>query len=179
MIAKWFSLYDQAARTPLALRVPGGTLRGVTLDQNVEMVDLAPTLLELVGVAPWPDPDLERWKIPHSPMSGTSFAPLLTDPEAPHKDVVYSMNENGLMVRTDHYKLVVYAERGCFNYPDDLFRGIDGAGELYDLRMDPGEHRNLFSDPGYEAEKAGLSVRLLQHLIRDHHWLGKHGSSAH
>ena len=179
MIAKWFSLYDEALRVPLILRLPGGRHASLRLEHDTELVDLAPTLLEAAGVRPPPQPELEANGIPHEPLSGRSLLPLLADPRASHKEAVFSMTENGRMIRADGWKLVLYAERPCFNYPDTLFDGADQAGELYDLTEDPGEHRNRLTDHSCAAVKADLAVGLVQHFIRHHHWLGKHGPNRH
>jgi arylsulfatase A-like enzyme len=179
MIAKWFSLYEEALRTPLVIRLPDGRGLGETREQMIEMVDVAPTLLELAAVPAARDPDLDQWEIPHAPMSGRSFAALFDAPDKPHKDTVFSMYENALMVRTERYKLCLYAERSSFNYPDQLFEGADEAGELYDLAEDPGEHDNLYERPELAPVQADLARRLAQHQIRNHHWLGKHGTSPH
>jgi arylsulfatase A-like enzyme len=74
-----------------------------------------------------------------------------------HRDDVYSEYYNAAvmfdepqaqltMVRTDRHKLVVA-------------HGLD-AGELYDLRDDPGETRNLWHDPGHQAPKIAMLTRL-------------------
>ena len=38
-------------------------------------------------------------------------------------------------------------------------------GELYDLRNDPGEIRNLWADPAHAADKARLCERMLWKMI--------------
>jgi choline-sulfatase len=50
----WFDhgddLYDPATWVPLAIRLPGGGHAGVQVDDPVELVDLAPTILDLLGL---------------------------------------------------------------------------------------------------------------------------------
>ncbi len=55
------------------------------------------------------------------------------------------------MVRTDRWKLVRYA---------------GGEGELYDMRDDPDEQRNLFEDPQHREVVHDLERRLLDWLMR-------------
>ena len=53
LLGHGMSVYESLAHVPLAVRVPGDTLREV--DQVVEQVDLAPALLEVLGIPVNPD----------------------------------------------------------------------------------------------------------------------------
>jgi arylsulfatase A-like enzyme len=44
--------HPKAARIPLMLKLPGGVQAGRTIDQDVCLLDVAPTFLELAGIAP-------------------------------------------------------------------------------------------------------------------------------
>ena len=113
----------------------------------VEAVDIAPTLLDAAGLASAPD------------MEGRSLWPLLTggtDLDR-HRSSVYSeyhnasammqdLNWTSSMVRTTQYKLVAV-------------HGLE-AGELYDLREDPGEAHNRWDDANYLSVKASM-LKLL------------------
>jgi arylsulfatase A-like enzyme len=44
------TLYDEQLRVPLVVRLPGGRLAGTTVDGQVRGVDLAPTILSLLGL---------------------------------------------------------------------------------------------------------------------------------
>jgi len=52
----WFDhgddLYDASTWVPLAIQLPGGDHAGVTVDDPVELLDLAPTILDVLGIAP-------------------------------------------------------------------------------------------------------------------------------
>jgi arylsulfatase A-like enzyme len=117
----------------------------------VELVDLAPTLLEAVG--------LER----HPGMQGRSLWPLLTGaaPLDEHREDIYCEYYNGLvshkdptaqvtMVRMERYKLVVT-------------HGLN-TGELYDLKQDPFETFNRWDDPAYGAVKLEMFQRLCDRM---------------
>lgn len=116
-------LYDATLRVPILLRVPGLTVRDRSIPEPVRLFDLAPTLLDLLKLAA------------PRPMEGTSLTALL-DPEgtlAPlpaRSEAVLAWNWLGVpprvAVRASGFKLI----RGS-------------ALELYDLRRDPGETRNL------------------------------------
>jgi hypothetical protein len=52
--AHGLTLYEEELRVPLIVKQPGRTGRGKVCETMVEMVDLAPTILELVGAPPEP-----------------------------------------------------------------------------------------------------------------------------
>ncbi len=118
------SLYDEQVRIPLVVVAPGA--RGRKVQQVVESVDIAPTLLRLVGVDP------------PSTMRGDDLRPLVFDgdgamPALPAFGTVIQKK----MVVSWPYKLIA-----DFNY--DVF-------ELYDLSEDPAEQKNLYD---LQREKA-------------------------
>lgn len=122
--------YDCLTRVPLMIRWPGKFKGGTKIDSLVELVDLAPTLLDAAGI---PVP---------SAMQGRSLMPLLTGKTTEHRDSVYMeyLDANAAFdippmmmgVRTDKYKLSFYDK--------------PRTGELYDLTKDPGEFNNLWDD---------------------------------
>jgi arylsulfatase A-like enzyme len=141
-------LYDPSVRVPLIVRWPRGLPGGRRLASLVELVDLAPTLLEAAGL------DV------YAGMQGRSLRPLLTgEAEADHhRDDVYCeyLNSSGkprgmpaiyaTMLRTRTHKLIVH-------HGEEL-------GELYDLAADPGERVNLWGEPGAAGTKLALMKRL-------------------
>jgi len=138
------SNYEQAARIPLVVAAPG-TARGAASAALVENVDVLPTLLELAGLEPVTDRD------------GRSFAGVLADPTTPARDHcihVYPRGKRlGRAVRTAGLRLVEW-------------RGFDAAEdtaeyELYDLRDDPDETRNLAAER--PADVAALRAILATH----------------
>jgi arylsulfatase A-like enzyme len=122
-------LEDVVLRVPLVVRPPGGLARGVRVAAPVGLVDLAPTLLALLGLPP------ER------AFEGRSFAGLLAGDAAPPREV--------LPFETLYWKLeagggpVLTGARGYgLKY---VRREIGGrvVEELYDTAADPAEARNL------------------------------------
>ncbi len=65
------NLYDAGTRQPLAVRWPARVNGGRTLDDFINLVDLAPTFLEAAGLEPLPE------------MTGRSFLGLLTGRNKP------------------------------------------------------------------------------------------------
>jgi arylsulfatase A-like enzyme len=148
------TLYDPGVETFLILDGPG-VEPGVD-DRLFSGVDLLPTLLDLVGVAPPADVD------------GRSFAPLVTDGDAagttdtPRDRVFLEFTWHSKYVpmrgvRTNRYKYVrSYGDQPGVYIPAPLFTAPAGlavreeyysfqrpAEELYDLHEDPLEEENL------------------------------------
>lgn len=141
--------YDCLTRVPLIVRWPGRFQAGHKVDALVEMVDLAPTLLEAVGIAQ------------PAGMQGQSLVPLLTGQTAKHRDSVYTEFFNAnftyptppmlTSVRTTQWKL---------NYCDQ-----SQYGELYDLQKDPTEYNNLWHDPHQQDTRERMMQLLLTRMI--------------
>ena len=65
------NLYDAGTRQPLAARWPAKVKGGRTIDDFINLADIAPTFLEAAGIKPLPE------------MTGRSFLGLLTGAEKP------------------------------------------------------------------------------------------------
>lgn len=151
--------YDGCVRAPLIVRMPGLDPPRKVLDHPVELISIVPTVLEFAGLRPNPE------------AQGRSLIPLLRgDPAAA---APYAFTESGYrqnyqrMVRTDRWKLIYAPDPG----DQKLMQGM--PFELYDLRSDPGETRNLVA---IERETAlGLSRVLLDWMAaaRPAHVQGK------
>jgi len=143
-------MYEPSMRTPLIVRWPGVTEAGTTCDQLVQNIDMAPTFIDAAGL-----------EVPKE-MQGKSLVPLLhgKNPEN-WRDAVYyhyQMDDGTKKsahvvakhygVRTDRYKLM-------YVYEHDFW-------ELYDLKTDPEEMENIYSDPEYKAIADKLTHRLKQ-----------------
>ena len=119
------SLYDEVLRVPLIMWGPGLVPAGVRVPLQVSLVDLAPTLLDLLGL---PVP---------STMQGISLVPLLENPTAPTFANHVAFSE--LDKKKQPYLLG--ARAGGLKW---IFPEVPGRQpEVYDLRTDPGEHRNI------------------------------------
>lgn len=120
------SLYDETLRVPFIIRAPKGVTRAI--DQPVMVIDVAPTLLDLMGI--------DR---PQSFM-GRSLVPALEGKPMAEKNVFsellpapYLDRSAKMMVTGDgRYKLIYMASERRF--------------ELYDLVTDPGEQRDVYRD---------------------------------
>ena len=134
---------------PLIISWPGQFMEGVRRQALVELLDIAPTLLDLAGV-----------QIPKR-MQGISLRTLLTNDGAEdhHRDSVrceyysainpnFAETYNGTfatMIRDERYKLVVYHGHAI--------------GELFDLEADPDEFVNLWDDESHVGTKMRLLIK--------------------
>lgn len=133
--------YDETVRIPLVIREPRGERRLGTVDRTrpLSSLDLAPTLLELLGV---PIPDGFRGR-------NLLRAPL--DPEAP----IVSLGGYGTKNLEQQIGTQFSVRRGPLRY---ILNSKDGAQELYDSASDPGETRNLIAAP--PADVAALREQV-------------------
>ena len=127
--------YEALVHVPLIFSMPTRLKKGLISDALVELVDIAPTLMELAGE-----------EVPYY-MQGKSLLPILTGEADPHhhKDSVYSEFYHCLKgTHEDIYATMYYDGRyKLVNYHGKEF------GELYDHETDPHEHENRFDDPAY------------------------------
>ena len=134
------SLFEECARTPLIVRVPGITPPASISESLVEHVDLYPTLLELCG--------LQARQL----LQGTSFTPILSNPDHDGKESAYTVvsrgKKLGRSIRTKRWR---YAE---WDSPE--------IAELYDLENDPKEYHNLINS----AETRSVKARLHQLMLK-------------
>mgnify|MGYP000406883596 CR=1 FL=1 len=133
-----FKPWYDASRVNLIVCGPG-IPRGRRCDRAVSLLDVYPTLLDLLGVEP---PAAQE-------LGGRSLRPLVEDPEADwDHPAVMSHEEDG--IRYD----------SILGNRFRMTRLITGETELYDLDADPNEWRNLAGLP----EHAATIERLSRHL---------------
>jgi arylsulfatase A-like enzyme len=135
-------MYEEAARVPLLLRIPGRKGNPPRINKPVAQVDVVPTLLELMGQ---PAP---------RHLQGFSWAAfLLEGRELPDRNVMLEWNGPTRPGQTNHPELlrtIITTEGWKMNM------GLAGAGELFHLIHDPREMVNLF----YREESLPVVRRL-------------------
>ena len=142
LLLKGPHFYDEAVRVPLVMSWPERFASGLRSDALVELIDLAPTLLECAEMP------MELG------IQGRSLLPILSGQAASdrHREFVFSEYYNAwthadaysTMLRTRDEKIVVHHGQT--------------VGELYDLQTDPDEFVNLWNEP----DETDRKLRLLQ-----------------
>jgi arylsulfatase A-like enzyme len=129
-------LYEGGIREPLIVRYPGVIKPGTISDEPVSSIDLSPTVLDFCGVKSDARPD------------GVSLTPLANGGTL-GRDALYwhyphysnQGGRPGSAIRAGDLKLIEFFE--------------NDRRELFDLKRDPGEARNLAADrPGDVQELA-------------------------
>ncbi|MBN1400420.1 MAG: sulfatase-like hydrolase/transferase, partial [Anaerolineae bacterium] len=136
-------MYDSCCKVPLLIKAPDGSA-GRRLDEVVNTLDLYGTILDYAGDAGWQAPGIEA----------RSLVSLLRDEPCAWPNQTCSIigadpARNLTMLRRDHLKLIRLA-RG-----DEM-----PLYELYDLRHEPLEIRDVFADAAYRAERDALQRDL-------------------
>ena len=136
------TLYEENLRVPLLMRFPGRAgpaLAGRRIQSTVSLVDLLPTVLDVLGLEGPTD------------MQGRSLLPFLEEEPEEEDSVVLSEWPGGgaRAVQQGRWKLIV---------------GADGEQELYDLIDDPTEQRNLIDRETHHAHRLR---RLLSRMMQD------------
>ena len=130
-------VYDTTLRVPLVITGPGVTAR--TIDGPISLVDVAPTVLPLLGLPGFDadginlSPAISGGALPTRDLYAESFAPLLDFGWAPLRSL----------------------RAGAVKYIDAP------RAELYDTQSDPGEERNLTASQG--ARVAELRDRVARY----------------
>jgi arylsulfatase A-like enzyme len=142
--------YEESIRIPMLVRYPKLIKAGATLDESVLNIDIAPTLLELGGAA-----------IPNT-MPGRSMAPLWQGKRSPWRNSFlaeyFAEPQNPRIpswqaVRSERYKYIHYTE-------------LEGMDELYDLKADPYEMKNLIREPDAAGALSQMKTEL-QKLLKE------------
>ena len=150
-------MWEEIVRVPMVIRYPG--LEPRAEPALVEMVDLAPTILDILDVDAMDGLD------------GRSLLGLLRGETAEHRDVVFSeyLHDNKAMVRTDRWKYVFTTGKTDLSLGYETGQGPSGRDQrLYDMAGDPGEFRDLADDPQHETLIRDMQSRMLDIFSRTH-----------
>jgi uncharacterized sulfatase len=138
------NMFEESIRVPLLVRWPRVVKPGTEIAQTVSNVDTFASVLGMVRVA-----------LPRGARhEGADFSPLLRGKKVPWRDTLfgqYDMHHGATaymrMIRTKEWKLVRH------------YRAKD-KDELYNLKDDPGETRNLYLNIKHAKVRKQLQKRL-------------------
>ncbi len=127
-----FTLHEELIRVPLVVKLPGGAHAGRRIAQQVQTIDVVPTVLDAAGVAPTGE------------IAGRALQRVLAGDEAPVPALVETQHweATALGVRTETEK---YIRRF----------GPEDAELLFDLVQDPAERTNRAADHPDRCEPGG------------------------
>jgi N-acetylglucosamine-6-sulfatase len=139
--------YEEGIRIPFLIRYPRSIPAGTTRDAMVQSIDMAPTLLHYADLFNRPFGD------------GMPLQLLIQDANTPWRDKVYIEYFSDTVfprifkmgyhaVRDNQFKYIQY---------DDL----TGMDELYDLKVDPYELKNVATDTSYFAVASRLRAAIM------------------
>jgi choline-sulfatase len=150
MIRHGFELWEELVRVPLIVRVPGVSARHVQARRSA--IDLAPTILDLCGVAaPAADASASDF------LSGSSLVPDLLVAHEPAERAVFIDMAAGPN----------NADRQALIEGDKKLVASGGRPlSLYDLASDPGESRDLLDDAA-QAEPMIAQFKAFRRRLRE------------
>ena len=127
--------YDHSIKMPFMISGPGIS-KGATVDEKIYMQSVYPTTCELAGL-----------KVPET-VHYSSIVPLVHGKKgARGEDLVFNCYiETQRLVRTDQFKLIHYPKIG--------------RSQLFDIKNDPRETKDLIDDPKHAAVRKDLLTAL-------------------
>jgi arylsulfatase A-like enzyme len=150
------TMFEEATRVPFLIRLPGQT-RAKTIPRSVSHIDFVPTLLDLLGQAN------------HPQCAGKSLLPLINDEAVPSGNVFLEWAPN----RTKIKKGTKFARRRMIKRAvEESTRTVvspegwklclrdKDLNELYNLKDDPAETRNLCADRRYASVISRLTDEI-------------------
>jgi N-acetylglucosamine-6-sulfatase len=143
------TMHEESIRIPLLARLPGRIKPGTVVDQMVLSIDLAPSIIDLCSASPLPK------------THGRSFAPLLAGKsEGWRKSWFYEYNYEKQFPYTPNVRGVRTEDWKYVHYPHGDGKPDRHQAELYNLKDDPQESRNLIEDPAAAGKLAELKAEL-------------------
>ncbi len=130
------NLYEAAVRIPMVICGPG-IPQNTVRDAYCYLYDLYPTLCGLAGI-----------EVPAT-VKGVSLEETLRNPEAgKREDILLTYINLQRAIKKDGFKLILY--------------NVDGQRhpQLFDLKADPMEMKNLYDDPAYREKREELTGLL-------------------
>jgi arylsulfatase A-like enzyme len=141
--AKGLPCFRGAYHVPMVMRWRNGVANpGRSVDELVSLADIAPTFLDIAGI------DAGR------EFAGCSLVPFLRDETpAEWRELLFTQSNGNELYGIQRS---VFSKDVKF-----VYNGFD-YDELYDLRTDPHELRNVVSDPEYKDVVRGMMRRIWQ-----------------
>ena len=142
------SLYNELVHVPMIIRYPSEIPKGLRIKEQVRLIDVMPTILELSG---------NKKVVSRKKFEGKSMLPLILNRNNKYEPRLAFSERNffGLeqkSIQDGRYKLILHTE--------------SGDQEYYDLTKDPGERNNL-------VKSQNEAMKPLHNEL--HNWIKKMG----
>jgi arylsulfatase A-like enzyme len=126
------TLYQEEIKVPLIIKFDHSLPQGKVIESQVKSIDIMPTILDVLDISYSGD------------MEGKSLLPLIkNDKEDKSRDYIFVEKDNvdpfeKAIIKNNEWKLIFAGDKSASK---DIMR--KGHLELYNLKADPGESRNL------------------------------------
>jgi len=139
------NMFESSLAVPLLIKWPGVVRPGTLVKSMVTNEDYFPSILTMLGV---PIPKESHYQ-------GRDFTPFLKGKTVPNwrnamfgqYQMINNAKDSMRMVRTADWKLIRHYK-------------VEGKDELYHLKNDPKESKNLYNNPEYKSIQKKMQVRL-------------------
>ncbi len=142
--------YETSIRVPMLVQCPELFPSGGVVEKMVANIDIAPTVMDVMGL-----------EIPPH-MDGESFVPLAQGKDIPWRDYFlyayyweknFPMSPTVFSLRSDKYKFTTYY-------------GLWDTDEFFDIQTDPEEQTNLIRSPEHQVRVKEMEDRLYQMMAQ-------------
>ena len=155
-------LYEEGLHVPLLMAMPGTIPAGLRVDALAQNIDVAPTILSLLGIDRLQSVDGRPLLLPGGRRGAAEGA---TVTPAPGRSVVFAESDFQL-IHPENRRFYVPGPAGKWSSASDgrhkvihIPRQGDELVEFYDLSTDPGETRDL--------ERTGIGREVRDRLLRE------------
>ncbi|MDA0195025.1 MAG: sulfatase-like hydrolase/transferase [Bacteroidetes bacterium] len=151
------TMWEQAVSVPLIIK--GREILAEQNDQLISNIDLAPTVLNALGVPPLPE------------AQGRSFYPMLRKENHEPREFVFSeyLEDNMAMITTRKWKYIFMTGKRDLGLEYATGFGAPGITHLlYDLENDPGEAANVSGSDDNKEVLGVLQEKMLQEFMATH-----------
>jgi arylsulfatase len=139
---RW-SVYDEAVHIPLVVKLVGEHRPVGSVEALTQTVDLLPTMLDLLGIA-----------YPREQVQGRSLLPLLAGKRKELNEYVFARTDQALPP-TRQASYLVRSRRWAL-----ILQQGGKQRELYNIKADPYQRRNLIAEQPEQAQKMIRAFRL-------------------
>jgi arylsulfatase A-like enzyme len=168
------TLYDRGTGTPVIMRWPRGIRTGMTIEALANSIDIMPSILNALGIdIPMDIQGKSYWPVVTGAASGeyqeaiftemTTHVNYLPGRAVRTTDWKYIRNYSNIAVGLDELEKTQWANRLC-ELPNQPWKRPRVHEELYHLKSDPNEQKNLAEDPGHKADLERMCTLLDEHM---------------